>query len=47
MVLVGIHYLHKEKFMQYPTKKCLLSNLIVTMGGRAAEILLFDNFKYI
>jgi len=32
----------KEKFMQYPTKKYLLSNLIVTMGGRAAEILLFD-----
>ena len=32
----------KEKYMQYPTKKYLLSNLIVTMGGRAAEILLFD-----
>ena len=28
--------------MQYPTKKYLLSNLIVTMGGRATEILLFD-----
>ena len=32
----------KEKYTQYPTKKYLLSNLIVTMGGRAAEILLFD-----
>ena len=32
----------KEKYMQYPTKKYLLSNLIVTMGGRAAEILLFN-----
>ena len=35
----------KEKYMQYPTKKYLLSNLIVTMGGRAAEILLFNKIQ--
>ena len=47
----------KEKYNNYPTKKYLLANLIVTMGGRAAEILLYtkivnknedlnyDNFK--
>tara|TARA_B100000963_G_scaffold361844_1_gene400229 strand:- start:3105 stop:5156 length:2052 start_codon:yes stop_codon:yes gene_type:complete len=47
----------KEKYNSYPTKKYLLANLIVTMGGRAAEILLYtkiinknenlsyDNFK--
>jgi len=32
----------KEQYTQYPTKKYLLSYLIVTMGGRAAEILLYD-----
>ncbi len=32
----------KEKFNSYPTKKYLLANLIVTMGGRAAEIVLFN-----
>jgi cell division protease FtsH len=32
----------KEKFNSYPTKKYLLANLIVTMGGRAAEIILYD-----
>ena len=31
----------KEKYNNYPTKKFLLANLIVTMGGRAAEILLY------
>ena len=47
----------KEKYNSYPTKKYVLANLIVTMGGRAAEILLYtkivnknedlkyDNFK--
>ena len=47
----------KEKYNSYPTKKYLLANLIVTMGGRAAEIILYtkiinknenlnyDNFK--
>jgi len=32
----------KESYNSYPTKKFLLANLIVTMGGRAAEIILFD-----
>tara|TARA_B100000900_G_scaffold166850_3_gene141654 strand:+ start:127 stop:2148 length:2022 start_codon:yes stop_codon:yes gene_type:complete len=32
----------KEKYNSYPTKKFLLANLIVTMGGRAAEIILFS-----
>ena len=33
----------KEQYSEYPTKKYLLSYLIVIMGGRAAEILLYDN----
>ncbi len=32
----------KEKYNGYPTKKYILANLIVTMGGRAAEILLYN-----
>ena len=32
----------KEEYASYATKKYLLANLIVTMGGRAAEILLFS-----
>ena len=32
----------KEKYFSYPTKKFLLSNLIVCMGGRAAEIILYN-----
>jgi len=32
----------KEKYNSYPTKKFLLANLIVSMGGRAAEILLYS-----
>ena len=32
----------KEKYTNYPSKKYLLANLIVSMGGRAGEILLFD-----
>ena len=35
----------KEKYNSYPTKKYLLANLIVTMGGRAAEIVLFDKIQ--
>ena len=31
----------KEEFMSYPTKKYLLANLIITMGGRAAEMILY------
>ena len=33
----------QEKFMQYPTKEYFLANMIVAMGGRAAEIVLFNN----
>lgn len=32
----------KEKYNSYPTKKYLLAKLIVSMGGRAAEILLYS-----
>lgn len=35
----------KEKYNSYPTKKYLLANLIVTMGGRAAEIILFNKIQ--
>lgn len=35
-------FTQKEKYTQYPTKKFLLANMIVTMGGRAAEILLYN-----
>ena len=33
----------QEKFMQYPTKEYFLANMIVAMGGRAAEIVLYNN----
>ncbi len=32
----------KEQYSSYATKKYILANLIVTMGGRAAEIILFN-----
>lgn len=32
-----------ERYMQYPTKKYFLANMIVAMGGRAAEIVLYNN----
>ena len=32
-----------ELYMQYPTKLYFLANMIVAMGGRAAEIVLFNN----
>jgi cell division protease FtsH len=31
----------KEQYESYPTKKYMLANLIVALGGRAAEIILF------
>jgi cell division protease FtsH len=34
-----------EKYMQYPTKKYFLANMIVAMGGRAAEIVLYNNIS--
>ena len=42
----------KEQYESYPTKKYMLANLIVALGGRAAEIILFkrkqiiDNTNY-
>ena len=32
-----------DKFLEFPTKKYLLATLIVSLGGRAAEILLNEN----
>ena len=32
----------KEQYESYPTKKYMLANLIVALGGRAAEIILFN-----
>ena len=31
----------KERFQKYPTKKFMLANLIIAMGGRAAEVYLY------
>ena len=33
----------KERFNNYPTKKFMLANLIVALGGRAAEVVLYEN----
>lgn len=33
----------KEQFVEYPTKKFLLSNMIIALGGRAAEVVLYNN----
>ena len=33
----------KEKYQSFPTKKFLLANLIIALGGRAAEVQLFSN----
>jgi cell division protease FtsH len=35
----------KERFNSYPTKKFMLANLVVAMGGRAAEVVLYSNKK--
>lgn len=35
----------KEKYISYPTKKYFLSNLIITMAGRAAEIVLYNKIE--
>ncbi len=37
----------KDRYNSYPTKKYLLSRLIVSLGGRAAEIVLYNNKKLI
>tara|TARA_Y100000992_G_scaffold302678_1_gene278275 strand:+ start:2393 stop:4378 length:1986 start_codon:yes stop_codon:yes gene_type:complete len=35
----------KEKFNSYPTKKFMLANMIVALGGRAAETVLYSNIN--
>ena len=35
----------KERFQNFPTKKFLLANIIVALGGRAAEVVLYSNNK--
>ncbi len=37
----------KDRYNSYPTKKYLLSRLIVSLGGRAAEIVLYNKKKLI
>jgi cell division protease FtsH len=36
----------KEHYMSYPTKKFMLAELIVAMGGRAAEMVLYNVIKH-
>ena len=33
----------KDQYLNYPTKKFLLANLVVALGGRAAEVLLYES----
>ena len=33
----------KERYSNYPTKKFMLANLITALGGRAAEVILYNN----
>ena len=35
----------KDKYMNYPTKKSILAQLMVTLGGRAAETVYFNKFS--
>ena len=35
----------KERFINYPTKKFMLANLVIALGGRAAEVVLYENNK--
>ena len=37
----------KDRYNSYPTKKYLLSRLIVSLGGRAAEIVLYNKKKLV
>ena len=32
----------KEQFASFPTKKFMLANIIIALGGRAAEVILYD-----
>ena len=33
----------KERYINYPTKKFMLANLVIALGGRAAEVVLYGN----
>ena len=33
----------KERYANYPTKKFMLANMIIALGGRAAEVVLYEN----
>ena len=35
----------RDKYINYPTKKSILAQLMVTLGGRAAETIYFSRFK--
>ena len=35
----------KEKFMKFATKRFMLANLIIALGGRAAEVFLYNDVK--
>jgi cell division protease FtsH len=35
----------RDKYLNYPTKKSILAQLMVTLGGRAAETIYFSRFK--
>tara|TARA_Y100000816_G_scaffold286619_1_gene268041 strand:- start:755 stop:2767 length:2013 start_codon:yes stop_codon:yes gene_type:complete len=35
----------KEKFMKFATKRFMLANLIIALGGRAAEVFLYNDIK--
>ena len=36
----------KERYANYPTKKFMLANIIVALGGRAAEVMLYKQDTY-
>ena len=35
----------KERYINYPTKKFMLANLVIALGGRAAEVVLYEKNK--
>ena len=36
-------YTPKSQYSEYPTKRFLLANMMIAMGGRAAEVVLYNN----
>ena len=45
MELVDIRYLPKEKYSNFPTKRFMLANMIIALGGRAAEVVYYGNLE--